>query len=154
MITDKNITALKTLHDKLSVIDWRLIGSTNLALQGVDIEAKDIDIRIGIEDIQAVQGALQNYCKKQIEYSQSDGYSPFFGQFNIDGVQVDVIADAVEKDGVKTIDDLLIIKPIIVEVDGILIPCADLKTEYDAYIILGRYEKAELIKSAISNGDK
>lgn len=54
MISSKNITALKTLHDKLSGIDWRLIGSTNLALQGVDIETKDIDVRISIEDIQAV----------------------------------------------------------------------------------------------------
>ncbi|NTW61910.1 hypothetical protein HGB25_00630 [Candidatus Saccharibacteria bacterium] len=154
MVPSKNINALKTLHDKLSDVDWRLIGSMNLALQGVDIEAKDIDVRINVEDIQTVQSALKDYCKKQIEYGQNDGYSSFFGQFNIEGVQVDVIAGIVEKDGFKTTDDLLAIKPIVIEVYGISIPCVDLKTEYDAYISLGRKEKAVLIKSVIENNSK
>ncbi len=153
MISSENITALKTLHDKLSGIDWRLIGSTNLTLQGVDIEAKDVDIRISVEDIQAVQSALQDYCKKQIQYGQNDGYSSFFGQFNIEGVQVDVMAGVVEKDDVKTVD-VLAIKPIAIEIDGMSIPCVDLKTEYDAYISLGRNGKAVLIKSAIENSNK
>ena len=153
MIPSKNITALKTLHDKLPDIDWRLIGSTNLALQSVDIGAKDIDVRIKVEDIQTVQSALQDYCKKHIEYSQSDGYSSFFGQFNIEGVQVDVMAGVVEKDGVKTVD-VLAIKPIAIEIDSMSIPCVDLKTEYNSYVSLGRKEKADLIMSAINDSNK
>ena len=121
-------------------------------MQGVDVEPKDIDIRIKIEDIQAVQNALQQYCMKKIEYSQSNGYSSFFGQFDIDGMQLDVMAGTVEKDGVKiAVKD---VKFCIVDVDGAEIPCLSLQTEYEAYSNMGRHEKAGLIKAAIDSDIK
>jgi len=63
------------------------------------------------------------------------------------------MAGVVEKDGVKTVD-VLAIKPIAIDIDVTSIPCVDLKTEYDAYISLGRNEKAVLIRSAIENSNK
>lgn len=152
MIPSENVNAILTLHNKLLGIDWRLIGSSNLALQGVDIEAKDVDISIKVEAIQAVQKALQEYCIKQIEYTHNNGYSSYFGHFTIEGVQVDVMAGSVQKDGVKTSEDSQNVKPVFVKVDGIFIPCVDLNTEYDAYISMGRKEKAALIKKVIDKG--
>lgn len=150
MISNKNIGALRTLSNRLERVDWRLVGSTNLALQGVNVEEKDIDVRILSKDVGVVQSALQPYCTKQIEYCENNGFSSFFGQFVIGGVQVDVMAGGINYKNVSiSADDTFVKDPIAYEIDGILIPCTDLNIEYEAYVKLGRLEKAELIKVMI-----
>jgi hypothetical protein len=152
MISEENNSVLKILHDKLLDVDWRLIGSTNLALQGVGVKAEDIDIRIKVDDISKIQQALQPYCTKRIEYSKTDRFASYFGQFEINGVKIDVMAGAVsiERD-IQVGDEVFSKNPIIVKIDDLSIPCVDLITEYNAYFAMGRRETAELIKIAINS---
>jgi hypothetical protein len=151
MISEENVSALKILHDKLIDLDWRLIGSANLTLQGIDIIAKDIDIMVKVDNVQVVQTLLQQYCTKRIEYSKTGNFASYYGQFNINDVKIDVIAGLVLiKNGVQTTKDIFAKNPTIIDVEGMAIPCANLNTEYEAYIDLGRYDKAQLIKKSIN----
>ncbi len=69
------------------------MGSTGLALQGVTIEPKDIDITISRENVERVQELLRDFCLQPIQYSSNGQFRSFFGKFDILGIKVEIMAD-------------------------------------------------------------
>lgn len=93
MIKKEFIEALKLLSQKLKSINWVIIGSTSLALQGIDIKPGDIDILIKEEDIFVVNERLKEYEIKPIRYRSSKIFRSYLGEFKINNTKVEIIAN-------------------------------------------------------------
>jgi hypothetical protein len=91
----KVVKVLEFILDKLSKtdIDWVLTGSTNLLIQGLFVQAKDIDIVSTKEDLFRIEKMFAKYIKKKVQYSESKKYRSWFGRLVIKGIQVDLMAE-------------------------------------------------------------
>lgn len=142
MIPEKNIIAIKKICQLLTGVDWRLVGSMNLALQGIKIDVHDIDIVIDIDDIDRVNSILENYCIQPIEVCEVEFISSFYGQYMIEKVYIDIVARAYDED----IKVQVVMAPATIKMIGkTLIPCGSLGAEYEAYKRMGNIKKTELI---------
>lgn len=65
------LTKLAGLLNKANV-SWVLTGSTNLALQGVDIEVGDIDIIVESDQIYGLNDILKDYVETRVTFSTSN----------------------------------------------------------------------------------
>ena len=128
------------------------MGSTGLALQGVTIEPKDIDITISRENVERVQELLRDFCLQPIQYSSNGQFRSFFGKFDILGIKVEIMADLEILVGGNWIKSVAIDQPdTIVVLDGCNFPCVSLLVEYNSYVIMGRSDTANRIMAALNN---
>jgi len=150
MLPEKYRIALIVISKRLAGTDWCLVGSSNLVLQGLAVGAGDIDIKIPIRDVDFVQKALQEYCVKPIKYSENEKFRSYFGQFTIQSISIDVMSDLSVHTNSGWIDTTLLdFKTIQIGVDGAMLPCLDLKSEWTSYKLLGRTEMTERIRRFI-----
>jgi hypothetical protein len=153
MIPKKNIEVIKFITEKLSHINinWALIGSSNLALQGVDVEAHDIDILIDKEGALLIGEILKEFTEKEIKYQESEKFKSYYGKFIIDGVDVEIMGDLLIINPEENIwsQSLNLSEKIYFQIDNIKIPIISLDQEYKAYLKLGRIRKAQKIAEII-----
>jgi hypothetical protein len=147
MIPQKNIDALRIITKKFSEhnLNWVLIGSTALAIHGVDVDVRDIDIKTDQESINKIGELLNEYAIETVHYKESEKFKSIYGLFNISGVQVEIFTDLECKtDGewekIPNFD-----KVVIKKCEEMNIPLIDLHEEYEAYKKLGRIDKANKI---------
>ncbi|MBR9689957.1 MAG: hypothetical protein GOV01_03615, partial [Candidatus Altiarchaeota archaeon] len=142
MLPKKNYDALKTILEAVRghKINWMVIGSTNLALQGIDIHARDIDILTTKEGALALNGILANFVVEPVKLSENKKFRSWFGKFNVNGCEVEVIGDLQSYDpGGDLWGETEDFKDkITVKFHELKVPCISLKKEYDAYIRLGK----------------
>ena len=74
-------------------LNWVLVGSTNLFIQGIEVNAKDIDIVSTKEDILKIESILKEYSIKKVVFSESDKYRSWFGRLIINNIHVDLMAE-------------------------------------------------------------
>lgn len=154
MISKENIEAIKIITEKLSHdnINWALIGSSNLALQGVDVEAHDIDILTDKEGALLMRKILKEFTKEEIKYKESEKFKSYYGKFIINGVEVEIMGDLsnLNPRGDIWSETTNFSKKIYFQVDDTKVPVISLDQEYQAYLKLGRNEKAQKIAERIS----
>ena len=51
-------------------IDWVIIGSTNMALQEMDVSPKDIDAVVSIKDFNKLQKIFPDFIEKFVKISK------------------------------------------------------------------------------------
>ncbi len=134
------------LEDKPIV--WVLTGSLGMALQGVPVQVHDIDIQTDKDGAYEIQRCFAEYVVEPVHYSESERIRSYFGVLEIDGIKVEIMGDLQ-----KRLDDWSWEKPVKVEryrrwveVGGMRVPVLSLEYEYQAYRILGRNEKAEILQ--------
>ncbi len=131
-------------------INWAVVGSLGLALQGVPVEVHDIDLStdaVGAYKIEQLFGA---FVTKKVELSAKGKLRSHFGALLLDGVQVEIIGDVqyLSEDGTWENSAGLRHKQF-VEIKGMQVPLLSLEYEYQAYLRLGRLEKAQAIKDRL-----
>ena len=153
MIPENIFQALKVISERLDGkgINWVLIGSTNQALQGVDVKPRDIDILTDKEGVYAIVDALKDFVVEEIHIRETETMKSNYGKLNIEGVDVEIIGDLIN---IKPKGDLWsetknFSKKIIIEFKGVEVPGISLDQEYVAYKKLGNIERAEKIKEAM-----
>ena len=73
---------------------WVLSGSTSLRLQGVAVPVKkDIDIITNAENAKKIDQVLKEYVIQPSAFSATDKYQSYFGIYEIDGVNVEVMGE-------------------------------------------------------------
>ena len=99
MVNKKLIDALKQIARDLSThkIKWVLVGSLSLALQGVRIDPKDIDILTDKEGALKLNKIWEKYKIKNVEFGETDRFRSYFGKFKIKDVKIEVMGDLEEK---------------------------------------------------------
>lgn len=153
MIPKNIIKALKVILEKLrnKNINWAIVGSTNLTLQGVDIEPHDIDILTDKEGAFSIGDVLKEYAVKPIQYKESDRFKSYYGLFKIQDVEVEIMGDLqskIPKSSLWTETSRLSAK-VFVKFQDLKIPVISLEQEYKAYSKMGRSQKAKKIKEAL-----
>jgi len=153
MITEKHKQVLEIIAKNLEGkdINWAIVGSTSLALQGVDITPNDIDILTDKEDSFKIQECLKEYVVEPVAYKESERFISYFGKFKIEGLDVEVMGDLKNKipdSDLWTETSRLSAKKTI-DYKGLKINVINLEQEYEAYVKMDRKEKAKLIKKAL-----
>jgi hypothetical protein len=130
-------------------IPWVVTGSVGMALQGVPLEVHDIDIQTNKDGAYAIERVLMEYKVKPVRYRESKCIRSHLGMLEIDGIQVEIMGDIQ-----KRLENRAWEEPVNVEtyrhwvkIDGMLVPVLSLDYEYQAYLRLGRTEKAEMLRA-------
>ena len=148
---NKYLDVLRKIYDQLenNSINWAITGSFNFWLQGLTIKVNDIDIQTDEDGAYQIEKRLKAFQVKSVIFSSADNIQSHFGELNIDGVKVEIMGDIQKKNpngDWENPTDLSRYKKF-VEIEGMRVPVLSLDYEYDAYLKLGRYEKAELLKN-------
>lgn len=122
-------------------ITWKLVGSTNLSIQGISIESNDIDIATTPENIKHINNLLGNYMVQPIKYKSFKVFEGYFVIYKMNNILVDVFSNilAVGRNN----------PPINIQLENTTIPCATLQEEFEIYEKLGKIDKVNLIKQAL-----
>ena len=130
-------------------VEWALTGSSGMALQGMPFEPRDIDIQTDADGAYQIERLLAAYTVKPVRYVESQNMRSHLGMFAINGVQVEVMG-AIQ----KRLDDQTWEEPVQVgqhrlwvNFEGLRVAVLSLEYEYQAYLRMGRVEKAEKIRA-------
>jgi len=152
MVSRKIKEALKIVCKKLKgkSIDWVLVGSTNLALQGVDVTPHDIDILTDEKGAFSINELLRDYEVRKVEYKESENLASYLGEFRIDGIKVEVMGDLrIKRPDGTWYKELVIRGAKNANIGETEVPLYPLEKELEGYKILGRVEKVREIEKTL-----
>ncbi|MFH1209224.1 MAG: hypothetical protein V1663_00335 [archaeon] len=153
MLSNNHIKALRILVKRLSnkKINWALIGSTNLAIQGINIKAHDIDILTDKEGAFKINKALKDSEIEAVRYKKSEKFCSYYGLFKINSIKIEVMGDIKNKipKGDLWSETSRLSDKLLINFNNIKLPVISLKGEYYAYSKMGRKDKAEKIKERL-----
>lgn len=153
MIEEQYLNTLRKISTRLddlkeNRISWAITGSLGMVLQGLGVDVHDIDIQTDKDGAYEIESCFSEYVVKPVSYSISERIRSHFGILEIGGIKVEIMGDIQ-----KRLDDQTWEEPVKVElhkcwveIDGMQIPILSLEYEYQAYVKLGRNEKAEMLR--------
>lgn len=145
----KQLAALSKLARALNRenVLWALGGSMLLYCSGIPTEVHDLDLFIAERDVPAAERALLRLGVKKPEEPNTGFCSRYFGEFVIDGVEVDVIAGfaIVTQEGVRRFPLLESEVSCRMGMGGEEIPLHSLRAWRMYYALMGRTEKVCLL---------
>ncbi|ABV34118.1 MULTISPECIES: nucleotidyltransferase domain-containing protein [Pseudothermotoga] len=150
MIKPEYLCVLRKIYDRLKSknVNWVVTGSLGFALQGVPIEIHDIDIQTDKAGAYEIECLFSEFVSKKVRFSSTEKIRSHFGKLIIDGIKVEIMGDIR-----KRLEDGNWEDPVdlnkhkrFVEIQGMKIPVLSLEYEYQAYLKLGRIERAEMLR--------
>jgi hypothetical protein len=148
MVPKRIQKALEIIYSKLKdkKIKWILAGSLSLALQGVKIRPKDIDIITDKKGALLMNKLLKEYEVKPVKFQRSELFESYFGKFKIDEVKIEIMGNLKEKRGKRWVSFSKRLKsPDFVKIGEIKLPVSPLIDQLKSYEKSGR--KKDLIKA-------
>ncbi len=128
-------------------VEWALTGSLGMALQGMPLDVHDIDLQTDRQGAFEIQQRFSAHLSRPVLLVERERIRSLLGALLIDGVTVEIIGDMQKRleDGswespVRVGDFILW-----VETAGMRLPVLSLEHEHEAYLLMGRLEKACLI---------
>lgn len=155
MIDSKYLEVLRKICARLndSNVNWAITGSLGFAIQGVPIEPNDIDIQTDEVGAYEIEHIFSEFVTQKVTFSSADRIRSHFGVLMIDGIKVEIMGDIQ-----KRLDNGMWEEPVdlgyykrIVEFKGIQLPVLSLEYEYQAYLKLGRFERAEMLRKWLNS---
>ena len=101
-----------------------------------------------------IESLFSDVVIRKVEFSATERIKSHFGALQIDGVEVEIMGDIQKRgaDGVwEEIVDLAHYRQM-VEIEGLLVPVLSLEYEYQAYLKLGRVERAKMLRRWLDSG--
>ena len=146
---DEIMAVLRRLERELDGLLWVLTGSVGLALQGMPLEPRDVDLQTDEAGAYEIQRRLAAYVTRPVTFVTRERTRSHWGGFVIDGIEVEVMGDVQQRalDGEWDPAPDLPRLARWVEVDGLQVRVLPLAYEADAYRRMGRLEKAALIQA-------
>ena len=150
MIDPIYLNVLRKIYTQLcdTNINWVITGSLGFALQGVPVEPHDIDVQTNKVGAYEIENIFSEFVDRKIAFSSTHVIRSHFGVLMIDGIKVEIMGDIQ-----KRLDNGIWEPPVdlkqhkhIVEIEGMQVPVLSLAYEYQAYMKLGRIEKAKMLK--------
>ncbi len=150
MISSTHLGVLRQLYIRLSNsdIEWYVVGSLGLALQGVPVEVHDIDISSDAAGAYEIERLFAEFVIRPVAFSATTWIASHFGALQIGEITVEIMGDVQlprgdgtwERAGNREENKRF------VTLEGMQIPVLSLQYEYQAYLKLGRLEKAEMLR--------
>lgn len=139
------------MHTRLASTDvnWVVTGSLGFALQGMPVEPHDIDIQSDEKGVYEIERLFSEYVTRPVALSSTETMHSHFGALSIDSLKVEIMGDIQKRlsDGTWEAPVDLNRYKRFVEIEGMRIPVLSLEYEYQAYLKLGRIERAEMLKN-------
>jgi hypothetical protein len=146
------IEVLKVFYEQVSNKDifWILSGTTSLYIQGVDIKANDIDIVADKDGVDSLDKILSEYCIQKPEYSSTEEYRSYYGQYILNGIKIDLVGEFQYKKKDGSWSDLRHRQKYFrKEYDGMSLLLLYLEEELKEYEELDKVEKVKKIKKRL-----
>ncbi|AIF69851.1 hypothetical protein PAP_07305 [Palaeococcus pacificus DY20341] len=157
MIPQTHLKVLYKLYERLkdSNVNWVVTGSLGFALQGVPVEPHDIDIQTDNEGAYEIERLFSEFVVEPVRFKESERIRSHFGALMIEGVKVEIMGDIQKKVNEEWEPPVDINKyKRFVQIEGMEIPVLSLEYEYQAYLKLGRIEKAKMLKEFLEKRGK
>jgi len=122
-------------------IAYKVVGGIVLALHGLSVPVKDLDIEVSAEDAYRFQSLFAEYLTQPVSLSESATYCSHFGRFDFDGVLVEVMGDLHRREGDAWVPTMAVTETQ-VDLDGVPVRVPWLEEETLVYIRRGRLERA------------
>lgn len=151
MINEKFKKAIKTIHKLMNEnkIKWALIGSTNMQLQGMDINPRDLDIVVQLKDLEKMREIFSEYDASAVKELKPLTDEPGWEvKLDVGNVEVHILG---ERDTGEYVSKLLANKLTRIKIDDIEIPCFTLEAEAQTYAETNREYKARLIQEFLEH---
>lgn len=151
MIPNEYLQVLKKIVSRLAgrPIHWAVTGSLGMALQGVPLPIHDIDLQTDKDGALEIARSFAEYVVSPVAFRESEHIRSYFGILEIDGVKVEIMGDLQKylADGQRWEDPARVERHRRwIELDEMRIPVLDLEYEYQAYLKMGRLERAALLR--------
>lgn len=145
-----HLAALRAIVERLArePLVWTVTGSTSFALQGVAVPVGDIDLQTDAAGAYAIAHRFAAEITRPVQFSGTERIRSHYGALILDGVQVELMG-ALQKrlpDGSWEAPVDIAPHRRWVEVAGLRVPVLDLAYEERAYRLLGRTERADLLR--------
>lgn len=144
------LETLKILHARLAVapFPWAITGSVGMALQGMALAPRDIDLQSDRAGAYAIQDLLAEFVEQPVALRESEEMRSHFGALRVGAVTVEIMGDVARRgpDGAWQAPPALAAIIRRVALAGMDLPVLDLAHEYQAYLAMGRTERAEEIR--------
>ncbi len=144
------LRVLHQIHARLSGrnVNWVVTGSLGWALQGVPVEVHDVDVQTDAAGAYEIERCFSEFVVERVVFSSAERIRSHFGVPMIDEIKVEIMGDVQkrrEDGGWEDPVDLECYRRG-VEIEGLEIPVLSLEYEWQAYLKLGRTEKAEHLR--------
>ena len=151
MVDATYLTALRALVMRLEQTDvmWALTGSLAFALQGVPAEPHDIDVQTDAAGAYAIEQCFAAHVTRPVTWATAAQIHSHFGALTLGGLRVEIMGGLQKRRTNGTWEP-----PVDVErhrrfiaVADLRVPVLSLEHEYQAYLLLDRREKAEVLRA-------
>lgn len=146
MLDEKFTKTLEQISKKLAAgkITWALVGSTNMALQGIDVQPHDIDIAMKQEDLSKIEELFSEYGSPKIkEIRFGFGGTGDEIKVRINNTEIQFFA---ERESSTYWSKILAKRTISIRAGSVTVPCLTLEAEAQAYSETNRENKSRLIR--------
>lgn len=144
------VNVLRVIHQKLRENDilWAITGSLGFVLQGVPVKPHDVDIQTDEKGAYRIESLLAQYLVERVCFSSSDKVRSHFGVLSIKGIRCEIIGDIEKRldDGSWSPAPDLRRHILYVALEDMKIPVLSLQYEYSAYMKMGRFDRARLLR--------
>ena len=146
MLNENFKDALKIIHKRLTEnnIKWTVVGSTNMLLQGIDVQPNDLDVVVQLQDLEKTREIFSDYDAAEIKELTPLVDEPSWEvKVEIEGVQVQIIG---QRNTGEYVRKLLANQTTKVRLDDIEVPVFTLEAEAQTYSETKREHKAQVIQ--------
>lgn len=92
-MNDKIKKTILLIANKLKDKQYAIRGTVSLVMQGIEMNIADVDVLCDKTTALYCNKAFKKYLVSEVEYSESDKFKSYFGYFDFEGVQVEVMGD-------------------------------------------------------------
>jgi hypothetical protein len=150
MIDPRYLNALRQIHARLrdSGVNWAVTGSFGFALQGVPVEVHDLDLQTDEAGAYEIERRFSESVVRKVTFSSAERIRSHFGVLLMEGIRVEIMGDVQKRreDGSWEDPVDLARRKRVVQVEGLDVPVLSLEYEYQAYLKLGRMDKARMLR--------
>lgn len=134
---------LASIAERLDAAGVRYVvgGGAALALHGIPIAVRDLDLLIDREGVYRFQTLFAGQATQPVRYLESAAYRSHFGRFDFDGVTVEVMAELEWREGERWLP-VSAATETQVDLEGVSVRVAWAEEEFLAYVRRGRLERA------------
>jgi SAM-dependent methyltransferase len=122
-------------------VAYKVVGGAAVALHGVPIPVKDLDLETDAEAAYRFQALFAERCIEPVSLRESEVYRSHFGRFDFGGVTVEVMGDLHRREGDRWVPAMTATETV-VDLDGVPVYVPWLEEGTLAYVRRGRMNRA------------
>lgn len=150
MIEPRILTALEMIHAVLdgAPVLWTITGSLGMALQGLPVSVRDIDLQTDAPGADAIVTALGEFVRQPLMLRETERMRSIYALLEIEGVEVEIIGDIQRREAGADWEPPVDLKRVRrwAHYDEMMLPVLSIAYEAGAYRRMERAQKADMLQ--------